>query len=52
MNTYLNAIDAPIDNDYGQPAQKYLTAGGVQANTNANANANQNQEQSQNQNVQ
>ncbi len=52
MNTYLNAIDAPIDNDYGQPAQKYLTAGGVQANTNANANANRNQEQSQNQNVQ
>ena len=25
MNTYLNAINAPIDNNYGNPAQKYLT---------------------------
>lgn len=34
MNTYLNAINAPIDNNYGNPAQKYLTASGVRATTN------------------
>lgn len=31
MNTYLAAINAPIDNDYGQPAARYLTAGGVRS---------------------
>ena len=48
MNTYLNAIDAPIDNDYGTPAQKYLTVTGVQASTSNNQN-NQNQQQNQQQ---
>ena len=48
MNTYLDAIDAPIDNDYGTPAQKYLTVTGVQASTSNNQN-NQNQQQNQQQ---
>ncbi len=26
MNTYLAAINAPMDNDYGQPAAQYITA--------------------------
>ncbi|WP_317369735.1 transglycosylase domain-containing protein, partial [Bifidobacterium pullorum] len=42
MNTYLNAINAPIDNNYGNPAQKYLTASGVQSTTN-NQNSQSNQ---------
>ena len=54
MNTYLNAINAPIDNNYGNPAQKYLTASGVRATTN-NQNNQSNQttqdgQQAQNQN--
>lgn len=28
MNTYLDAIDAPMDDDYGQPASQYLTSSG------------------------
>ena len=40
MNTYLNAINAPIDNNYGNPAQKYLTVSGVQATTNNQNNQN------------
>ena len=54
MNTYLNAINAPIDNNYGNPAQKYLTASGVQSTTNnQNSQSNQtaqNGQQAQNQN--
>lgn len=54
MNTYLNAINAPIDNNYGNPAQKYLTASGVRATTNnQNSQSNQtaqNGQQAQNQN--
>lgn len=54
MNTYLNAINAPIDNNYGNPAQKYLTVSGVQATTNNQNNQNnqttQNGQQAQNQN--
>lgn len=54
MNTYLNAINAPIDNNYGNPAQKYLTVSGVQATTNTQNNQNnqttQNGQQAQNQN--
>ena len=54
MNTYLNAINAPIDNNYGNPAQKYLTVSGVQATTNnQNSQSNQtaqNGKQAQNQN--
>ncbi|HJG41575.1 transglycosylase domain-containing protein [Bifidobacterium pullorum] len=54
MNTYLNAINAPIDNNYGNPAQKYLTVSGVQATTNnQNSQSNQtaqNGQQAQNQN--
>ena len=38
MNTYLNAINAPIDNNYGNPAQKYLTVSGVRATTNGQNN--------------
>ena len=56
MNTYLNAINAPIDNNYGNPAQKYLTASGVQSTTNnQNSQSNQtaqNGQQAQNQNSQ
>ena len=54
MNTYLNAINAPIDNNYGNPAQKYPTVSGVQATTNNQNNQNnqttQNGQQAQNQN--
>lgn len=54
MNTYLNAINAPIDNNYGNPAQKYLTASGVRATTNSQNNQSnqttQNGQQAQNQN--
>ena len=54
MNTYLNAINAPIDNNYGNPAQKYLTASGVRATTNNQNNQSnqttQNGQQAQNQN--
>ena len=54
MNTYLNAINAPIDNNYGNLAQKYLTASGVRATTNnQNSQSNQttqNGQQAQNQN--
>ena len=54
MNTYLNAINAPIDNNYGNPAQKYLTVSGVQSTTNnQNSQSNQtaqNGQQAQNQN--
>ena len=54
MNTYLNAINAPIDNNYGNPAQKYLTVSGVRATTNNQNNQNnqttQNGQQAQNQN--
>lgn len=54
MNTYLNAINAPIDNNYGNPAQKYLTASGVQSTTNNQNNQSnqttQNGQQAQNQN--
>lgn len=54
MNTYLNAINAPIDNNYGNPAQKYLTASGVRATTNGQNNQSdqttQNGQQAQNQN--
>ncbi len=54
MNTYLNAINAPIDNNYGNPAQKYLTVSGVQATTNGQNNQSdqttQNGQQAQNQN--
>lgn len=54
MNTYLNAISAPIDNNYGNPAQKYLTASGVQSTTNNQNNQSnqttQNGQQAQNQN--
>lgn len=54
MNTYLNAINAPIDNNYGNPAQKYLTASGMQATTNNQNNQSnqttQNGQQAQNQN--
>ena len=56
MNTYLNAINAPIDNNYGNPAQKYLTASGVQSTTNNQNNQSnqttQNGQQAQNQNSQ
>ena len=54
MNTYLNAINAPIDNNYGNPAQKYLTVSGAQATTNTQNNQSnqttQNGQQAQNQN--
>ena len=54
MNTYLNAINAPIDNNYGNLAQKYLTASGVRATTNNQNNqsnqSTQNGQQAQNQN--
>lgn len=54
MNTYLNAINAPIDNNYGNPAQKYLTASGVRATTNSQNNQSnqttQDGQQAQNQN--
>lgn len=54
MNTYLNATNAPIDNNYGNPAQKYLTASGVQSTTNNQNNQSnqttQNGQQAQNQN--
>lgn len=54
MNTYLNAINAPIDNNYGNPAQKYLTASGVRSTTNNQNNQSnqttQNGQQAQNQN--
>ncbi|WP_346682001.1 transglycosylase domain-containing protein [Bifidobacterium pullorum] len=54
MNTYLNAINAPIDNNYGNPAQKYLTVSRVQATTNGQNNqsnqSTQNGQQAQNQN--
>lgn len=54
MNTYLNAINAPIDNNYGNPAQKYLTVSGVQSTTNNQNNQSnqttQNGQQAQNQN--
>ena len=54
MNTYLNAINAPIDNNYGNPAQKYLTVSRVQATTNGqnnqSAQTTQNGQQAQNQN--
>ena len=54
MNTYLNAINAPIDNNYGNLAQKYLTASGVQSTTNNQNNQSnqttQNGQQAQNQN--
>ena len=54
MNTYLNAINAPIDNNYGNLAQKYLTASGVRATTNNQNNQSnqttQNGQQAQNQN--
>ena len=54
MNMYLNAINAPIDNNYGNPAQKYLTVSRVQATTNGQNNQNnqttQNGQQAQNQN--
>ena len=54
MNTYLNAINAPIDNNYGNPAQKYLTASRVQSTTNNQNNQSnqttQNGQQAQNQN--
>lgn len=57
MNTYLNAINAPIDNNYGNLAQKYLTASGVRATTNSQNNQSnqsnqttQNGQQAQNQN--
>ena len=54
MNTYLNAINAPIDNNYGNPAQKYLTVSRVQATTNDQNNQSdqttQNGQQAQNQN--
>lgn len=57
MNTYLNAINAPIDNNYGNPAQKYLTVSRVQATTNGQNNQSdqsdqttQNGRQAQNQN--
>lgn len=54
MNTYLNAINAPIDNNYGNPAQKYLTVSRVQATTNNQNNQSnqttQNGQQAQNQN--
>lgn len=54
MNTYLNAINAPIDNNYGNLAQKYLTASGVRATTNGQNNqrnqTTQNGQQAQNQN--
>ena len=54
MNTYLNAINAPIDNNYGNPAQKYLTVSGVRATTNGQNNQSdqttQNGQQAQNQN--
>lgn len=54
MNTYLNAINAPIDNNYGNPAQKYLTVSGVRATTNNQNNQSnqtaQNGQQAQNQN--
>ena len=53
MNTYLNAINAPIDNNYGNPAQKYLTVSRVQATTNGQNNQSdqttQNGQQAQNQ---
>lgn len=51
MNTYLNAINAPIDNNYGNPAQKYLTASGVQSTTN-NQNNQSNQSNQSNQTTQ
>ena len=54
MNTYLNAINAPIDNNYGNPAQKYLTVSRVQATTNGQNNQSdqttQNGQRAQNQN--
>ena len=54
MNTYLNAINAPIDNNYGNLAQKYLTASRVQSTTNNQNNQSnqttQNGQQAQNQN--
>lgn len=54
MNTYLNAINAPVDNNYGNPAQKYLTVSRVQATTNGQNNQSdqttQNGQQAQNQN--
>lgn len=54
MNTYLNAINAPIDNNYGNLAQKYLTASGVRATTNNQNNQSnqttQNGQQAQNRN--
>lgn len=54
MNTYLNAINAPIDNNYGNLAQKYLTVSRVQATTNGQNNQSdqttQNGQQAQNQN--
>ena len=54
MNTYLNAINAPIDNNYGNPAQKYLTVSRVQATTNGQNNQSdqttRNGQQAQNQN--
>ena len=54
MNTYLNAINAPIDNNYGNLAQKYLTVSRVQATTNGQNNqsnqSTQNGQQAQNQN--
>ena len=54
MNTYLNAINAPVDNNYGNPAQKYLTVSRVQATTNGQNNqsnqSTQNGQQAQNQN--
>ena len=54
MNTYLNAINAPVDNNYGNLAQKYLTVSRVQATTNGQNNQSdqttQNGQQAQNQN--
>lgn len=50
MNTYLAAINAPIDNDYGNPAQQYLTATGVQSSTSNNSQTTQNGQQTQTQN--
>ena len=49
MNTYLNAINAPIDNNYGNLAQKYLTASRVQSTTNnQNNQSNQSNQTTQN----
>lgn len=37
MNTYLDAIDAPMDDDYGQPASQYLTSSGSSSSSSSSS---------------